>query len=86
MQFSSDLTKIDGHVLMPIPDALVDVLHLAEHNRVGITVSHGRMIVEPAQKPRYTLEALLSQCDVSAPASAEECAWGNDNACGQEAL
>jgi antitoxin ChpS len=41
---------------------------------------------DPAQRPRYSLDELLAQCDPSAEMSAEDGAWLNDPPAGKEKL
>ena len=35
----------------------------------------GRLVVEPQQQPRYTLDELLAQCNPKAPLSKEDREW-----------
>jgi len=49
--------------MLAVPPALLDVLHLAAGSKVGLAVENGRLMMEPAARPRYTLDELLAQCD-----------------------
>jgi antitoxin ChpS len=60
---TTNLRKVGGSVMLAIPPALLDILRLQPGARVGIAVESGRLVVEPRQRPRYTLDELLSQCD-----------------------
>lgn len=82
----ANLRSVGGSVMMAIPKALLDTLGLAANNRVGLTVDDGRLVVAPAPKKRYSLDELIAQCDASAPLSAEDAAWLDEPAVGQEAL
>ena len=55
-----------GSVMLAVPPALLDILHLQPGAKVGIAVESGRLVVEPQQRPRYTLDELLAQCDPKA--------------------
>jgi predicted transcriptional regulator len=44
----------------------------------------GKIIVDPQVKPRYALANLMAQCDLNAPQAAEDEAWFNDIAVGEE--
>ena len=46
----------------------------------------GRLIVEPQQRPRYTLDELLAQCNPRAPRSKEEREWLDDKPVGGELI
>ena len=46
----------------------------------------GRLVVEPQQRPHYTLDELLAQCNPKAPRSKEEREWLNDKPAGGELI
>jgi len=64
---TTNLRKVGGSVMLAVPPALLDILHLQPGATVGITVERGRIVVEPRQRRRYTLKELLAQCDPKAP-------------------
>lgn len=64
---TTNLRKVGGSVMLAVPPALLDILHLQPGARVGIAVEKGRIIVEPRQRQRYTLKELLAKCDPKAP-------------------
>ncbi len=74
MQFQR-LRKVGGSVMMAIPPTLMGLLSLRAGSYIRVSVEAGRLVVEPAPPPRYTLAALLSQSDFSAGRSAEELQW-----------
>jgi len=82
---TSKLRRVGGSVMMAIPQALLDQLHLRAGSRVEIGIDHGRLVVEPA-KPRYYLEDLLAQCDTTAEMSAGEREWLDAGPVGRELL
>jgi antitoxin ChpS len=63
---TTSLRKVGGSVMLAVPPALLNVLQLQPGATVGIAVESGRLIVEPRQRPRYTLGELLAQCNPKA--------------------
>ncbi len=63
--------------MMAIPKAMLEGLGLAANVKVSLSLDHGRLVVEPQPKPRYTLAELLAQCDPAAPEDPEERLWDN---------
>lgn len=82
----TNLRKVGGSVMLAVPPALLDVLHLAAGAKVGLVVDNGRLVVEPAARPRYSLEELLAQCDASTEISAEDREWLDARPVGDELL
>jgi antitoxin ChpS len=72
--------------MFAIPKPILEGLNLKVNAQVGLSVSEGRLIVEPCPRRRYTLDELLAQCDPSAPLSPEEQAWLDDETVGREIL
>jgi antitoxin ChpS len=63
---TTSLRKVGGSVMLAVPPALLDILHLQPGATVGIAVEKGRIVVEPRQRRRYTLKELLAKCDPKA--------------------
>jgi antitoxin ChpS len=82
----TSLRKVGGSVMLAVPPALLEVLHLAAGNKVGLAVENGRLVVEPQTKLRYTLEELLAQCDASLEFVDEEREWLDAKPTGEELL
>jgi len=82
----TNLRKVGGSVMLAVPPALLDVLGLRPGAEVGIGVESGRLIVEPQQRPRYTLEELLAQCKPKAARTREEREWLNNKPAGSELI
>jgi antitoxin ChpS len=61
------LRKVGRSVMLTIPPALLEILHLKPSAKVGIAVESGRLVVEPQQCRRYTLTELLARCDSKEP-------------------
>jgi antitoxin ChpS len=59
---TTNLRKVGGSVMLAVPPALLDILHLRPGVQVGIAIESGRLVVEPRHRPRYTLDELLAQC------------------------
>ncbi len=83
---TTHLRKVGGSVMLAVPPAILDLLHLSAGATVGVAVDGGRLVVEPQQRPRYTLDELLAQCDASAELSAEDRAWLDARPHGSELL
>jgi antitoxin ChpS len=69
------LRTVGGSVMFAIPKSILEGLGLSANTQVGLSVSEGRLIVEPHPRPRYTLAELMDQCDLSAPVTEEDRAW-----------
>ena len=78
------LRKVGGPVMLAVPPALLDILHLQPGARVGIAVESGRLVVEPQRRRRYTLDELLAQCDPRAPRARVEQDWLDSKRVGGE--
>jgi antitoxin ChpS len=83
---TTSLRKVGGSVMLAVPPALLDILHLQPGAKVGLAVESGRLVVEPRQRRRYTLDELLAQCDPKAPRSKEEREWLESKPIGGELL
>lgn len=82
---TTSLRKVGGSVMLAVPPAILDLLHLQAGAMVGVAVEDGRLVIEP-RRPRYTLDELLAKCDASAEAGAEDRAWLDDKSAGNELL
>ncbi|EAN7721601.1 antitoxin [Salmonella enterica] len=83
---TTNLRKVGGSVMLAVPPALLDVLHLTAGAKVGLAVDNGRLVVEPQARPRYTLDELLAQCDGSAEITTEDREWLDSKPVGGELL
>jgi antitoxin ChpS len=82
----TNLRKVGGSVMLAVPPALLDVLHLSAGAKVGLVVENGRLVVEPEARPRYTLDELLAECDASAEPTSEDRTWIDASPVGGELL
>ncbi len=83
---NTNLRKVGGSVMLVVPPAILDMLHLQAGAAVGVTVDGGRLVVEPRPRPRYTLDALLAQCDASKPLPKVDRDWIAGPPVGRELL
>ena len=82
----TNLRKVGGSVMLTVPPAILDLLHLEAGATVGLAVDGERLVIDPKVKPRYTLDELLAVSDYSQPQSAEERDWIDAPAVGRELL
>lgn len=83
---TTHLRKVGGSVMLTVPPALLDLLHLQAGATVGVTVDGNRLVIEPQSRPRYSLDDLLAQCDPAAGPTAEDRAWLDAGPVGGELL
>jgi antitoxin ChpS len=87
---TTTLRKVGGSIMLAVPPALLNILQLQPGARVGIAVESGRLVVEPRQRPRYTLDELLAQCDPKARrskrGSKQEREWLDSKPVGSELI
>jgi antitoxin ChpS len=83
---TTNLRKVGGSIMLAVPPAILDLLHLRAGATVGLVVDHDRLVVEPTLRPHYSLDELLAQCDASAEVSAEDRTWLDSKPVGSELL
>ena len=83
---TTSLRKVGGSIMLVVPPAFLDQLHLQAGATVGLAVDHGCLIVDPKPRPRYTLAELLAMSDYSQPQADEEREWVDAPAVGGELL
>jgi antitoxin ChpS len=85
---TTSLRKVGGSVMLAVPPAFLDQLHLHAGVTVGLVIDHGCLVVNPnpRPRPRYTLDELLAQCDATTEISAEDREWLDAPAVGVELL
>ncbi|WP_089723915.1 AbrB/MazE/SpoVT family DNA-binding domain-containing protein [Candidatus Thiosymbion oneisti] len=84
--YTTSLRKVGGSVMLAVPPAILDLLHLQAGATVGLAIDQGRLVVEPTPRPRYRLDELLAQCDAAAEISAEDRIWFDGKPVGSELL
>ena len=80
------LRQVGGSVMLAIPPALLETLPLQPGTKVGVAIEGGRLVVEPRQRPRYTLEEVLAQCNPKAPRTSEDGEWLNNKPASAELI
>jgi len=85
---TTNLRKVGGSVMLAVPPAILDLLHLQAGATVGVAVADGRLVVDPKPRPRYTLAELLAEAEASGayPLPAEEREWIDAPAVGKELI
>lgn len=83
---NTKLRKVGGSVMLSVPPALLDILHLGPGSSVGIAVDNGRLVVEPITRPRYTLTELLAKGGSDVEISNEERQWLDASTVGREEI
>ncbi len=83
---TTNLRKVGGSIMLTVPPAFLDQLHLKAGATVGIALDHGCLVINPISPIRYTLEELLAASDYSEPKSEEEREWIDAPAVGGELL
>lgn len=84
--YTTHLRKVGGSIMLAVPPAILDLLHLEAGATVGLAVDGERLIVDPKVKPRYTLAELLDASDYSRPQPPEEREWVDAPSVGGELL
>jgi antitoxin ChpS len=81
------LRNLGGSVVMAVPKKILSLARLDAGSTVDVSVENGRLIVQPREKPQYTLAELLSRCRRSdlAPQRKER-SWLRGSAAGREML
>ncbi len=83
---TTNLRKVGGSVMLAVPPAFLDQLHLQVGETVGLAVDNGCLVVRPKPRPRYTLAELLAASDYSQPQAPEQREWVDAPAVGGELL
>ncbi len=83
---TTNLRKVGGSIMLAIPPAILDLLHLQAGATVGVAVENGRLVIEPKPRPRYTLAELLAASDYSQPQLPEEREWVDATGVGRELI
>jgi antitoxin ChpS len=84
--YTTNLRKVGGSVMFAVPPAFVETLNLKIGTTVSVTVDGGRLVLEAQNRPRYTLDELLSQCDSSLQLNREDNEWIDAKPVGSELL
>ena len=83
---TTNLRKVGGSVMLTLPPAILDLLHLQAGATVGLAVDGDRLVIETKPQPRYTLAELLAASDYTQPPSDEDREWIDAPAVGRELI
>ncbi len=83
---TTNLRKVGGSVMLAVPPAILELLHLKAGATVGVAVDDGRLVIDPSPRLRYTMAELLAASDYSQAQTAEEREWLDSPAVGGELL
>jgi antitoxin ChpS len=83
---TTNLRKVGGSVMLAVPPALLEILHLRPGAKVGIAVERDRLVVKPQPRRRYTLEELLAECNPKAPRAKKDREWLDSKPVGGEII
>jgi antitoxin ChpS len=83
---TTNLRKVGGSIMLAVPPAILDLLHLDVGATVGLEVDGERLVVNPIVKHRYTLTELLEASDYSQPQPPEEREWIDAPSAGRELI
>lgn len=81
---TTTLRKVGGSVMLAVPPAILELLHLQAGATVGLAVDGGHLVIEPQPRPRYTMAELLAASDYSPPQPPEEREWVDAPSVGRE--
>lgn len=84
--YTTKLRKVGGSVMLAVPPAILDLLHLRPGATVGVSVDGDRLVVYPKPRPRYTLAELLAASDYTQPQAPGEREWVDAPAVGRELI
>jgi antitoxin ChpS len=85
---TTNLRKVGGSVMLAVPPAFLDQLHLQAGATVGLAVDHGCLVVNPQPRPRYTLAQLLDEAQAAGayPLPKQEREWIDAAPVGKELI
>lgn len=82
----TNLRKVGGSIMLSVPKAILEQLHLHAGSTVTIRLDGERLVVESSPKPRYTLSELLAVSDYSQLQPASEREWVDSDSAGRELI
>lgn len=83
---TTNLRKVGGSVMLAVPPAILELLHLKAGATVGVAVDDGRLVIDPKPRLRYTMAELLAASDYSQAPTVEDREWLDSPAVGGELL
>jgi len=86
IMLTTNLRKVGGSVMLAVPPAFLEQLHLQAGASVGLALRDGCLIIDPTPRPRYTMAELLAASDYTQAQPPEEREWVDAPAVGGELL
>jgi antitoxin ChpS len=83
---TTNLRKVGGSVMLSLPPAILEMLHLQAGATVGVRVDGDHLVIEPHPRPRYTLAELLAASDYTQLQPPEEREWIDAPTVGRELI
>ena len=84
--YTTTMRKVGGSVMLAVPPAFLEQLHLQVGSTVGVLVDDGRLVIDPKPRPRYTLAELLAASDSSQPQAPGQREWVDAPPVGRERI
>lgn len=84
--YTTTMRKVGGSVMLAVPPAFLEQLHIQVGTTVGVLVDGGRLVIEPKPRPRYTLAELLAASDYSQSQAPCEREWVDAPPVGRELI
>jgi antitoxin ChpS len=72
--------------MLAIPKAMLEALDLKPDAHVGLSVKGGKLVIDPQERRRYSLDQLLAQCRRPARRSRQEREWLANRPVGRELI
>lgn len=82
----TNLRKVGGSIMLSVPPAILEQLHLQAGSTVTISLDGARLVIEASPKPRYTLSELLAASDYSQPQPDADHEWIESAPTGRELI
>nr|VFJ45405.1 MAG: antitoxin ChpS [Candidatus Kentron sp. FM]VFJ57908.1 MAG: antitoxin ChpS [Candidatus Kentron sp. FM]VFK16586.1 MAG: antitoxin ChpS [Candidatus Kentron sp. FM] len=84
--YTTTLNRVGDAVMLTVPSAILDLLHLQAGEKVEFSVDDNRLLIHSQGRPRYKLDDLLAECDPSAEPTEEDRHWLDGGPVGNELL
>lgn len=81
---TTNLRKVGGSVMLAVPPAILDLLHLQAGTTVGLDVQGECLVIHAKPRQRHTIAELLAVSDYTQPQPPEEREWVDAPAIGRE--
>jgi antitoxin ChpS len=83
---TTHLRKVGGSVMLAVPPVLLETLQIQPGTQVGIAVEQGRLVVEPRQRARYSLDELIKESKNAKRRSKADREWTGGKPTGRELI